>query len=175
MFFKSKRIKELERKVEILEKKIVRSSDLESFEKRLSRQELMHTEIFKKQNDLFDSAMKTIVAEAGNTIRHIMNLAKQEVEKTESEEDEKIPPEKQEYVVVIVNGQPTQAIKGELNYEAALELAYGPNYSRELEFLVAYRDGDGEIPDGNLILGSEPAILKTGTVVNVTVIKGNSN
>lgn len=151
---------------------------VKKLEARIGKQELMHVDVFKKQNELFESAMNTLIKESGNFNRYALDYAANQIDKVKNHCEEVIKDEIDEEnsdaqrpwdkIDFTLNGITCSVFQpGIVSYEELIRLACDPFPPRsEVKFSVEYSLAGGEKQEGTLIFGETIEIV-LGTVVDV--------
>jgi len=146
-----------------------------TLEDRIGKQELMHVEVLKKQNELFESAMNTLIKESGNFNRHALDYAAEQIEKFSEKILEPCVEEKRPwgYIEFTINGKKSSVVQpGIISYEELIELACDPLPPRkDTEFSVEFSLAGGKRQEGTLESGGKIEVVQ-GTIVDVM---GTSN
>ena len=139
-------------------------------EHRLGKAELMHAATSKKQNELFESAMNKMIDAYSRFSIHISTLAEQRIK--EISDFVGIPDLRKESVLIAINGQPETFDSNEISYSDILErfFYHFPNKKDSAPYSIVYEDGGDESKPFGTMLEKEILSVKTGTVVNVSII-----
>lgn len=136
--------------------KIESIGDFEVLMKRVARVEEQFGPILGKVTDTFQSAMNTLISEAGKTNQYIAKLAKEKIDKAltiEKHGDE---------VTIILNGEEIPIVKNNISYENICALA---GVVTEKTPTIAYSNS-GSDEDGKLVEG-QSLFIKEGTVIDI--------
>lgn len=143
----------------------------EGLSTRLGKAELMHAATSKKQNELFDNAMSSMIDAYSRFSIHISTLAEQKIK--EISDFIGIPDLKKKCVLISINSQPETVYSNEIPYEDILERFFyhfpnkkGPDFS----YSITYTDGGDEGNQSGTMAEKGVLVIKPGTVVNVLVI-----
>lgn len=143
---------------------------IEIIEQRLGKAELMHAATSKKQNELFESAMSKMIDAYSRFSIHISNLSEQKI--AEISDFVGIPDLRKERVLIAINGQPETFDSNEISYNDILErfFFHFPNKKDSAPYSIVYEDGGDESKPFGTMVETDVLLIKTGTVVNVSII-----
>ncbi len=142
---------------------------IKAIEQRLGKAELMHAATSKKQNELFGDAMAQMIEVSSKVSIHISDLAEKRIKEIISAMD---IPNSDEFILIIMNGQPTKVRPGEMTYYDIADIFFYPYCERKKYTFcsITYKNGGDEDKPFGTISKNEVLLVKSGTVVNVTVV-----
>ncbi len=157
-----KRIIELEKKLSI-----IGTTELEDLKHRIGKTELMHAATSKRQNDLFEDAMRNLMKLSSDICIHTMVRADEMVEKVTAALE---LPESSKWFIITVNGQIKTVYTERLAYDEIITLFLGHEHQGDEKWSIAYTDGGDEKKPSGTISERDLLVVKPGTSVNVVMI-----
>lgn len=146
--------------------------ELKDLKHRIGKTELMHAATSKRQNDLFEDAMRNLMKLSSGICIHAMVRADEMVEKVTAAMN---LPESKEYYMITVNEQIKTVYTERLAYDEIITLALGFTPKGDEKCSIVYTDGGDESKPFGTISEKDILLVKPGTVVNVSVISDVSS
>jgi len=156
-------------RIEALEKKlsIIGTKELEDLKERIGKTELMHAATSKRQNDLFESAMKNMMKLSSDICIHAMTMAEEKIKEVTAALD---IPESDKHYLITVNGQVKMVHTEELTYDQIFHLGFGVFQEGDEKYSITYVGGADESKPSGTISETDTLLVKAGTSVNVVVV-----
>ena len=199
-FFSSKVNGILEDIQKITGKELTTASQIKLHEDRIGKQELMHVEIFKKQNELFQKGMQSLVNQSAQSTEYAMKLSKQKSDEmiVSSEKGMKdfhdtlinfiamaqvtlrlnfdeTPKEKDysasyERIDVTLNDKPLRLVKKQLTFYEIIVFSGLDHLA--LEYKITFKNGADPDKEKGFVLPGDTLAIKTGTKIEAAIARG---
>ena len=162
------RIIELEKKLSI-----IGTEELEDLKHRIGKTELMHAATSKRQNDLFEDAMRNLMKLSTDICIHAMTLAEEKIKEITAHLN--LPGSEKEKIMITINGQIKTIYTEKLTYDQIVALAPGLNPQENEKYSITYTDGGDESKPSGTISEKDILLVKPGTAVNVVMISAEGS
>ncbi|MCK5616297.1 hypothetical protein KAR91_81295 [Candidatus Pacearchaeota archaeon] len=155
-------------RIEVLEKKlsIIGTKELEDLKHRIGKTELMHAATSKRQNDLFEDAMRNLMKLSSDICIHAMTMAEEKIKEITAALDLS----ESKYYIITVNEQIKTIYTDRLSYAEIIPLVFEFYPQGDEKYSITYTDGGDESKPFGTISEKDTLLVKAGTAVNVVMV-----